>query len=388
MQKRDYYEVLGVAKNATDDEIKKAYRKLAIKYHPDKNPDDKDAEEKFKEAAEAYDVLSNADKRARYDQFGHAGTQGAGGFGGFGGGFSMEDIFSQFGDIFGGHFGGFGGAAGGRGQRQRRGSDLRIKVSLTLEEIAKGVTKTLKIPTMVSCDKCNGTGAKNGSSYSTCSTCNGSGMIRKRQQTILGVMESTAPCPHCEGNGKIITDKCDNCHGEGVERKEQTVSINIPAGVADGMTIRVNGKGNAARRGGASGDLLVVVEEIQHPELIREDSDVIYNLMLDVVTATLGGSVEVPTISGRARVKIAPGTQPGKILRLRGKGLPSVNGYGTGDQLINIMVYIPEQLNKEELKAFEALKDSENVVPSNDTKNRIFSKLNHMFEEQHSNNHT
>lgn len=380
MQKRDYYEVLGVAKNATDDEIKKAYRKLAIKYHPDKNPDDKDAEEKFKEAAEAYDVLSNADKRARYDQFGHAGTQGAGGFGGFGGGFSMEDIFSQFGDIFGGHFGGFGGAAGGRGQRQRRGSDLRIKVSLTLEEIAKGVTKTLKIPTMVSCDKCNGTGAKNGSSYSTCSTCNGSGMIRKRQQTILGVMESTAPCPHCEGNGKIITDKCDNCHGEGVERKEQTVSINIPAGVADGMTIRVNGKGNAARRGGASGDLLVVVEEIQHPELIREDSDVIYNLMLDVVTATLGGSVEVPTISGRARVKIAPGTQPGKILRLRGKGLPSVNGYGTGDQLINIMVYIPEQLNKEELKAFEALKDSENVVPSNDTKNRIFSKLNHMFE--------
>lgn len=381
MQKRDYYEVLGVTKNATEDEIKKAYRKLAIKYHPDKNPDDKEAEEKFKEAAEAYDVLSNADKRARYDQFGHAGTQGAGGFGGFGGGgFSMEDIFSQFGDIFGGHFGGFGGAAGGRGQRQRRGSDLRIKVSLTLEEIAKGVTKTLKIPTMVSCDKCNGTGAKNGSSYSTCSTCNGSGMIRQRQQTILGVMETTAPCPHCEGNGKIITDKCDNCHGEGVERKEQTVSINIPAGVADGMTIRVNGKGNAARRGGTSGDLLVVVEEIQHPELIREDSDVIYNLMLDVVTATLGGSVEVPTISGRARVKIAPGTQPGKILRLRGKGLPSVNGYGTGDQLINIMVYIPEQLNKDELKAFEALKDSENVIPSNDTKNRIFSKLNHMFE--------
>lgn len=383
MQKRDYYEVLGVAKNATDDEIKKAYRKLAIKYHPDKNPDNKEAEEKFKEAAEAYDVLSNADKRARYDQFGHAGAQGAGGFGGFGGfggGMSMDDIFSQFGDIFGGHFGGFGGAAGGHSRRQRRGSDLRIKVSLTLEEIAKGVTKTLKIPTMVSCDKCNGSGAKNGSAYSTCTTCNGTGMIRQRQQTILGVMESTAPCPHCEGNGKIITDKCDICHGEGVERKEQTVSINIPAGVADGMTIRVNGKGNAARRGGANGDLLVVVEEIQHPELIREDSDVIYNLMLDVVTATLGGSVEVPTISGRARVKIAPGTQPGKILRLRGKGLPSVNGYGTGDQLINIMVYIPEQLNKDELKAFEALKDSENIIPSNDTKNRIFSKLNHMFE--------
>lgn len=379
MNKRDYYEVLGVSKSATADEIKKAYRKLAIKYHPDKNPDDKEAEEKFKEAAEAYDVLSNPDKRSRYDQFGHAGAQGAGGFGGFGG-FSMDDIFSQFGDIFGGHFGGFGGATGGRRQRQRRGSDLRIKVSLTLEEIAKGVTKTLKIPTMVSCEHCNGTGAKNGSAYSTCSTCNGSGVIRQRQQTILGVIESTVPCPHCEGNGKTITDKCDKCHGEGVERKEQTVSINIPAGIADGMSVRVNGKGNAARRGGASGDLLVVVEEIQHPELIRDDNDVIYNLMLDVVTATLGGSVEVPTISGRARVKIAPGTQPGKILRLRGKGLPSVNGYGTGDQLINIMVYIPEQLNSEERKTFESLKDAENITPSDDTKNRIFSKLNHMFD--------
>lgn len=383
MNKRDYYEVLGVSKNATAEEIKKAYRKLAIKYHPDKNPDDKEAEEKFKEAAEAYDVLSNPDKRARYDQFGHAGTQGAGGFGGFGGfggGMSMEDIFSQFGDIFGGHFGGFGGATGGRGRRQRRGSDLRIKVSLTLEEIAKGVSKTLKIPTMVSCDKCNGTGAKNGSAYSTCSTCNGSGTVVHRQQTILGTMQSTAMCPTCEGSGKIITDKCDKCHGEGVERKEQTVSINIPAGVADGMTIKVNGKGNAARRGGVNGDLLVVVEEIQHPELIREDSDVIYNLMLDVATAALGGSVEVPTISGRARVKIAPGTQPGKILRLRGKGLPSVNGYGTGDQLINIMVYIPEQLNNDERKAFEALKNSDNIVATDDTKNRIFSKLNHMFE--------
>ena len=383
MEKRDYYEVLGVAKNATDDEIKKAYRKLAIKYHPDKNPDDKEAEEKFKEAAEAYDVLSNADKRARYDQFGHAGAQGAGGFGGFGGfggGMSMEDIFSQFGDIFGGHFGGFGGAAGGRARRQRRGSDLRIKVSLTLEEIAKGVSKTLKIPTLVSCEHCNGTGAKNGTAINTCSTCNGSGTVITQQQTIFGTMQSTATCPNCEGSGKTITEKCDKCHGEGVVRKEQTVSINIPAGVADGMTLSVKGKGNAARRGGVSGDLLVLVEEIKHPELIREDSDVIYNLMLDVVTATLGGSVEVPTISGRARVKIAPGTQPGKILRLRGKGLPSFNGYGTGDQLINIMVYIPEKVNAEEQKAFETLRGTENVMPNEDTKNRIFSKLNHMFE--------
>lgn len=376
MEKRDYYEVLGVAKNATDDEIKKAYRKLAIKYHPDKNPDDKEAEEKFKEAAEAYDVLSNADKRARYDQFGHAGAQGAGGFNGGFGGFSMDDIFAQFGDIFGGHFGG----GGARRNRQRRGSDLRIKVSLTLEEIAKGVTKTLKIPTLVNCESCNGTGAKNGTSFSTCSTCNGTGTVIRQQQTIFGTMQSQATCPHCEGSGKTITEKCDKCHGEGVERKEQTVTINIPAGVADGMTLSLNGKGNAARRGGASGDLLVLIDEIKHPELIREDSDVIYNLMLDVVTATLGGSVEVPTISGRVRVKIAPGTQPGKILRLRGKGLPSFNGYGTGDQLINIMVYIPEQINDDERKAFESLRDSENVIPNEDTKNRIFSKLNHMFE--------
>lgn len=383
MNKRDYYEVLGVAKNATDDEIKKAYRKLAIKYHPDKNPDDKDAEEKFKEAAEAYDVLSNADKRARYDQFGHAGTQGAGGFGGFGGfggGMSMEDIFSQFGDIFGGHFGGFGGATGGRSRRQRKGSNLRTKVALTLEEISTGVSKTLKIPTLVSCDKCNGTGAKNGTAINTCSTCNGSGTVISQQQSIFGTIQSATTCPNCEGSGKVITEKCDKCHGEGVERKEQVVSINIPAGVSAGMTLSVKGKGNAARRGGESGDLLVLIEEIKHPHLIREDSDVIYNLMLDVVTATLGGSVEVPTISGRARVKIAPGTQPGKILRLRGKGLPSFNGYGTGDQLINIMVYIPEKVNDNEQKILESLQRSENFIPNEDTKNRIFSKLNHMFE--------
>ena len=351
---------------------------MGIQY---KNNKDKEAEEKFKEAAEAYDVLSNADKRARYDQFGHAGTQGAGGFGGFGGGgFSMDDIFAQFGDIFGGRFGGFGGAAGGAGRRQHRGSDLRIKVSLTLEEISKGVSKTLKIPTLVSCEHCKGTGAKNGTAFNTCSTCNGSGTVISRQQTIFGTMQSTTTCPTCEGRGKIFTEKCDKCHGEGVERKEQTVTINIPAGVADGMTLSVKGKGNAARQGGINGDLLVVIEEISHPQLIREDNDIIYNLMLDVVTATLGGSVEVPTISGRARVKIAPGTQPGKILRLRGKGLPSVNGYGNGDQLINIMIYIPEHLNKDELKAFETLKNSENIVASEDAKERIFRNLNHMFE--------
>lgn len=381
MSKRDYYEVLGVSKTATDDEIKKAYRKMALKYHPDKNPDDKEAEEKFKEAAEAYDVLSNADKRARYDQFGHSmgGQQGFGGFGG--GGFSMEDIFSQFGDIFGGRFSGqWGGATGGRGRRVNRGSDLRIKVKLTLEEIAKGASKTLKIPTLVKCEHCEGTGAKDGKSFSTCSTCNGTGTVIHTQNTFLGPMQSTSTCPSCNGEGKIITEKCSHCNGEGVNRQETTVSFNIPAGVADGMILTVRGKGNAPRRGGVNGDLLVVIEEMAHPDLIRDGNDVIYNLMLDIPTATLGGSVEVPTITGKARVKIAPGTQPGKVLRLRGKGLPSTEGYGTGDELINIMVYIPENLNSEEKAIFERLQTSENIKPNENTKNRIFSNLRHIFE--------
>ena len=381
MSKRDYYEVLGVSKTATDDEIKKAYRKMALKYHPDKNPDDKEAEEKFKEAAEAYDVLSNADKRARYDQFGHSmgGQQGFGGFGG--GGFSMEDIFSQFGDIFGGRFSGqWGGATGGRGRRVNRGSDLRIKLKLTLEEIAKGASKTLKIPTLVKCEHCEGTGAKDGKSFSTCSTCNGTGTVIHTQNTFLGPMQSTSTCPSCNGEGKIITEKCSHCNGEGVNRQETTVSFNIPAGVADGMILTVRGKGNAPRRGGVNGDLLVVIEEVAHPDLIRDGNDVIYNLMLDIPTATLGGSVEVPTITGKARVKIAPGTQPGKVLRLRGKGLPSTEGYGTGDELINIMVYIPENLNSEEKAIFERLQISENIKPNENTKNRIFSNLRHIFE--------
>lgn len=381
MSKRDYYEVLGVSKTASDDEIKKAYRKMALKYHPDKNPGDKDAEEKFKEAAEAYDVLSNADKRARYDQFGHSmgGQQEFGGFGG--GGFSMEDIFSQFGDIFGGRFSGqWGGATGGRGRRVNRGSDLRIKVKLTLEEISKGASKTLKIPTLVKCEYCEGTGAKDGKAFSTCSTCNGTGTVVHTQNTFLGPMQSTSTCPSCNGEGKIITEKCSHCNGEGVNRQETTVSFNIPAGVADGMILTVRGKGNAPRHGGINGDLLVVIEEVTHPDLIRDGNDVIYNLMLDIPTATLGGSVEVPTITGKARVKIAPGTQPGKVLRLRGKGLPSTEGYGTGDELINIMVYIPESLNSEEKAIFERLQTSENIKPNENTKNRIFSKLRHIFE--------
>lgn len=390
MEKRDYYEVLGVSKTATADEIKKAYRKMAIKYHPDKNPGDKAAEEKFKEAAEAYDVLSNDEKRQRYDQFGHnMGPQGfpGGGAGGFysTGGFSMEDIFSQFGDIFGGHYSGEWGGATGGGRRQarravRKGSDLRIKVRLTLEEIAKGVSKTLKIPTMAKCDHCNGTGAKDGNAFTTCRTCNGTGSVLHTQNTIFGAMQSASTCPDCQGEGKIITERCSYCNGEGVVRKEETVSFDIPAGVQEGMTLTVKGRGNALRHGGVNGDLLVVIEEVKHPELIRDGSDVIYNLMLDIPTAALGGSVEVPTITGRARLKIAPGTQPGKVLRLRGKGLPSTEGYGTGDELVNVMVYIPETLNDSEKAAMERLRESPNVRPSEGVKNRIFSKLRHIFE--------
>jgi molecular chaperone DnaJ len=384
-QKRDYYEVLGVEKTATPEEIKKAYRKLAIKYHPDKNPGDKAAEDKFKEAAEAYEVLSNEEKRKRYDQFGH--SMGAQGFGGGQGGFyssgmSMDDIFSQFGEIFGGHFGGFGGSFGGgrRRKAQRRGSDLRITVKMTLAEIQTGVDKTLKIPAYVKCEHCNGTGAKDGTSLSTCPTCNGTGSVRQVVQTIFGQQETISVCPQCEGEGKIVKEQCPHCHGEGVERKEELVSFHIPAGVQEGMTLTVQGKGNAPRHGGVSGDLLVVIQEVKHPKLIRDGNDVIYNLMLDIPTAVLGGSVEVTTITGRARLTIPAGTQPGKILRLRGKGLPSTDGRGVGDELVNVMVYVPEKLTDQEKAAFESMKKSENIQPSESTKHRLFSKLKHIFD--------
>ena len=385
--KRDYYEVLGVAKNASPEEIKKAYRKLAIQYHPDRNPGDKAAEEKFKEAAEAYDVLSNEEKRQKNDQFGHnMGHQGfPGGDGGFGfhaGGMSMEDIFAQFGDLFGG--GGFGGATGGSGRRysrpaQRRGSNLRIRVKLTLEDIAKGVTKTLKIPAFVKCEHCNGTGAKDGVAFATCPTCHGSGSVQQVQNTLFGAIPSNVTCPQCEGSGKIITENCSYCRGEGVQKKDETVSFTIPAGASEGQEFTLKGKGNAPRRGGVNGDLIVLIEEVKHPELIRDQQDVIYNLMLDIPTAVLGGSVEVPTITGRARLKIAPGTQPGKVLRLRGKGLPSTQNGAVGDELINVMVYIPEKLSEGEKAAIESLRNSPNVEPTEAEKNRIFSKLKHIF---------
>ena len=378
-EKRDYYEVLGVGKNATADEIKKAYRKKAVQYHPDKNPGDKEAEEKFKEAAEAYDVLSDAQKRQRYDQFGHAGMGGASGFGGAG--MSMEDIFSQFGDIFGGGFSSFFGGAGGRssGPRVRRGSDLRVRVRVTLEEIAAGVDKKIKVKKLVNCKHCHGTGSADGSAGETCPTCHGSGRVVQAQRGIFGMMQVQSECPTCHGEGKIIKNKCSHCHGEGVVREEEVIDIHIPAGVAGGMQIPVQGKGNAAPHGGVNGDLLVLIEEEEHKDFLRDGSDLVYNLLLDMPTAILGGQVQIPTLQGEAKITIAAGTQPGKVLRMRGKGLPMIDQYarqyGTGDMLINVGVYIPEALNKEEKKMIEKLKESENVRPGASDKKNFFKNL-------------
>src|SRR5574344_1692180 len=334
MAKRDYYEILGVSKDATDDEIKKAYRTQAIKYHPDRNPGSREAEEKFKEAAEAYDILHDAQMRQQYDQFGFDGPQ-ASGFGGFGGGgnMDMDDIFSMFGDIFGGHSGfggGFSGFGGGgrRQQAQFRGSDLRLKVRLSLQEIATGVTKKFKVKKDVCCSHCHGTGSEGGGETETCPTCHGSGVISHTTQSIFGMMQTQGVCPTCNGEGKIIKNKCKECGGTGVTKGEEVVEINIPAGVAQGMIVNVPGKGNAGRRNGINGDIQVLIEEEPNDTFVRDGNNLIYNLLLDFPTAALGGDVEIPTISGgKVRMKIEPGTQPGKTLRLRGKGLPAVQGY-------------------------------------------------------------
>lgn len=394
MDKRDFYEVLGVDKGATEAEIKKAYRKMAIKYHPDKNPGDKEAESKFKEAAEAYEVLSNPDKRARYDQFGHAGVGGAagdGGFGGFGGqGMSMDDIFSMFGDVFGGRssggFGGFGGFGGGGSRtqpRRFRGADLRIRVKLTLKEIKDGAEKKLKIKKYVSCESCHGSGAEGNSGSETCSTCHGTGSILTTQQTILGTMQTQAVCPKCQGQGKIIKDKCKKCSGDGVVMGEEVVTVKIPAGVQDGMQLSMSGYGNAGKQNGVPGDLIIVISEIPDKELIRDGNNLVYNLLLDFPTAVLGGNVEVPTLDGVAKVKIAPGTQPGKILRLKGKGLPSLDNYGygntVGDILVNINIYIPESLSQDEKDQIQKLQSKDNFIPKESDKTKMKNNFKNLF---------
>src|SRR5512133_3287103 len=386
MGKRDFYECLEVSKNATPEEIKKAYRKQALKFHPDRNQGNKEAEDKFKEAAEAYEVLSDPQKKSRYDQFGHAGVSGPAGGGYDGGGMSMDDIFSHFGDIFSdlgfGGFGGFSTRGGGcRGRQMARGSNLGIKVKLTLDEIEKGVEKKLKVSKYIPCDECHGSGAKGGSAYNTCSTCRGVGQVTRVTNTFLGQMQTTQVCPTCDGEGKSITNKCPKCTGEGVLRGEEVISVRIPAGVAEGMQLSVSGKGNAARRGGINGDLLVIIEEEKHPELIREGNDLLYSLYVTVSQAALGDNVEIPTLDGKVKIKIEPGTQPGKILRLRGKGLPEVNTYGKGDLLVSINVWILKNLSREERKILEKLEESENFKPNPGSGDRnFFDRVKNYFE--------
>ena len=385
MAKRDYYEILGVGKNATADEIKKAYRKVAMQYHPDRTPGDKSAEEKFKEAAEAYEVLSDADKKAQYDRYGHAGVSGSNGRQGAGG-MNMDDIFSQFGDIFGDDlFGGFFGGSRGRGRTQQRnhgvrGSNLRIKLKLNYEEIAKGATKIIKVKKYTVCTTCGGSGAKNKASIHTCSTCGGSGQIRRVQNTFLGQMQTVTTCPTCNGEGVTIAAKCPVCRGEGRVYGEESISIDIPAGVQEGMQLSISGKGNAGERGGMAGDLIVVIEEEQHKELQREGSNVVYDLHISFTDAVFGAQIEVPTIDGRAKIKIPAGTQSGKIFRLKGKGFPVVNSYEKGDQLIHVNIWTPQHLSPEEKAALEKMSLSPNFKPQPDKNEKsFFDKVREMF---------
>lgn len=384
MSKRDYYETLGVGKNATADEIKKAYRKVAMQYHPDRNPGDKAAEEKFKEAAEAYEVLSDTDKKAQYDRYGHAGvsSNGRGGYGS--GGMNMEDIFSQFGDIFGedifGNF--FGGQRTRGGQRARgvRGSNLRIKLKLTYEEIAKGVSKNIKVKKYVPCQTCHGSGAKDTGNVQTCGTCGGSGQVRRVTNTFLGQMQTVTTCPTCNGEGSVITAKCTTCKGEGRVYAEETVTIDVPAGVQEGMQLNISGRGNAGERGGPPGDLIILIEEDAHKELQRDGLNVIYDLHISFPDAVFGTQIEVPTIDGRAKIKIPAGTQSGKIFRLKGKGFPGVNSYQKGDQLVHVNVWTPQHVSAEEKAMLEKLTHSQNFKPHPDKNERsFFDKMREMF---------
>ena len=381
--KRDYYEVLGVGKNAGNDEIKKAYRKVAMQHHPDRNPGDKAAEEKFKEAAEAYEILSDTEKKAQYDRYGHAGVSGNG-RGYRGSGMNTEDIFSQFGDIFGedifGNF--FGGGGKSRTQRSRgiRGSNLRVKLKLTFEEIAKGVTKNIKVKKYVTCNSCGGSGAKDKGSIQTCNTCGGSGQVRRVSNTFLGQMQTVTTCPACNGEGSTVTAKCTTCRGEGRQYSEETVSIDIPAGVQEGMQLNIGGKGNAGERGGMLGDLIILIEEEPHKELHREGINVAFDLYLSFTDAAFGIQVEVPTIDGRAKIKIPAGTQSGKIFRLKGKGFPAINSYEKGDQLVHINVWTPQQLTAEEKALLEKLADSQNFKPKPDSNVKsFFDRIKEIF---------
>jgi molecular chaperone DnaJ len=386
MAKRDYYEILGVGKSASAEEIKKAYRKVAMQFHPDRNPGDKSAEDKFKEAAEAYEVLSDTDKKAQYDRFGHAGM-GNNGRGGFGGGMNTEDIFSQFGDIFGedifgSFFGGGGRSARGGGGRPRgvRGSNLRIKLKLTYEEIAKGVSKSVKVKKYVGCGTCGGSGAKDKSSVQTCNTCGGSGQVKRVTNTFLGQMQTVTTCPTCGGEGTSITAKCGNCKGEGRVYGEETVTLDIPAGVQEGMQLSLGGKGNAGERGGMAGDLIILIEEEQHKDLHRDGLNVAFELHISIPDAVFGTQLEVPTIDGKAKIKIPAGTQSGKIFRLKGKGFPEVNGYAKGDQLIHVNVWTPQHLNAEEKAMMEKLSASHNFQPRPEKNEKsFFDKMREMF---------
>lgn len=382
-EKRDYYEVLGVSKNASADEIKKAYRQLALKYHPDRNPDDKDAEEKFKEAAEAYSVLSDADKRARYDRYGFAGMNGGsasgGGFSGFGD-FDLSDILnSVFGQGFNfGGFSGFSGSSGG-GQVRQRGSNLRVKVKLNLQEIAKGAKKKIKLTKYVPCTHCNGSGAE-GNETQTCPTCHGRGQVVQTVNSFFGQMQTASVCPTCGGKGTIIKKKCTRCYGEGIVKGEEVIDIDIPAGVGEGMQLTIRGKGNAGPRNGINGDLIVVIEEEAHPDFERDENNLIYSLFISISDAILGTQVEIPTIDGKVRMKIAPGTQSGQVLRLKGKGLPEVNGYRTGDMLVNVNVWIPKKVSKEEEKLLQQLSNSENFKPNPTPEDKsFFNKIRDLF---------
>lgn len=388
MTKRDYYEILEVSQSSSTDEIKKAYRKVAMKYHPDRNPDDKSAEDKFKEAAEAYEILSNPDKKSRYDQYGHAGvgSSAAGGGYGQGGSMNMDDIFSNFGDIFGddvfGSF--FGGQRGGGGRRQgrgTRGSNLRVKIKLSYAEIAAGAKKQIKIKKHIGCEPCNGSGAKDAGSVQTCQTCGGSGQVRKVSNTFLGQMQTVAACPSCHGDGQTITAKCTSCKGEGRVYGEETVTIDMPAGVMEGMQLSMSGKGNAGERGGPNGDLLIMVEEEKHAELSRDGLNVQYMLSVSFTEAVFGTQTEVPTVDGSAKIKIPPGTQGGKVFRLKGKGFPEVNGYERGDQLVVVKVWTPTEVTDEEKQLLEQLVESPNFQPGEESKKEktFFDRIKDMF---------